>query len=319
LYEAAARATLAPSILNTQPWHWQVHRSSLDLFADTSRQIQSIDRQRRLLTLSCGGALHHACVTLRARGMAPDVDREPDKAQPDLLARIRTTAPHEVSRADLTEAASIGQRHSDRRVIAARAPVNPRDIELLRRAADDCGAQLHRVTAEQRPFLAMAATRAQTIEDREEPYQRDLVAWTDDRPQGAGIPAETLVSTNVPRPVPLRNFAGGGETGLHPGLGDDTFADYLILATPGDEPRDWLRGGEAMSAVWLDATSRRIAASVLSNVIEVPGARTLVASLLPVRGYPQIVLRIGIAAHPNPPPASPRRAPKRVIDIDDRA
>jgi hypothetical protein len=318
LYQAAERATLAPSILNTQPWRWRVHRSSLELFADNARQIPSIDPERRLLTLSCGGALQHACAALRVRGVEPDVRRQPDPTVPDLLARIRSEGPHDVTRSDLTVAASIGQRHTDRRVIAARVPVNTRDIELLQRAASQHRTQLHRVTDEQRRFLALAAASAQQMEERDEAYQRDLVAWTDDRPGDAGVPTGTLVSPRVPRPVPLRDFAGGGETGLHPGLGDDRFADYLILATAGDEPADWLEAGEAMSEVWLDATSRRIAVSVISDVIEIPGARALIAGLLSEPGNPQLVLRIGIAAHPGPPPASPRRPPEAVIDIDDR-
>jgi hypothetical protein len=45
------------------------------------------------------------------------------------------------------------------------------------------------------------------------------------------VPKETLVSNTAARPVPLRDFAGGGETGLHPGSGDDRFANYLVLAT----------------------------------------------------------------------------------------
>ena len=119
-------------------------------------------------------------------------------------------------------------------------------------------------------------------------------------------------------PVSLRDFAGGGETGLHAGLGDDTFADFLVLATTGDRPSDWLLAGEAMSAVWLTATAHTVAASVLSDVIEVPDARAMVASLLPVQSYPQLVLRIGVAAHPTPPPASPRRRPETVIEVDRR-
>jgi hypothetical protein len=132
------------------------------------------------------------------------------------------------------------------------------------------------------------------------------------------VPADTLVAKDA-RQVSLRDFAGGGETGLHAGLGDDTFADFLVLATTGDQRSDWLLAGEAMSAVWLTATAHTVAASVLSDVIEVPDARAMVASLLPVQSHPQLVLRIGIAAHPTPPPASPRRRPETVIDVDDRA
>jgi hypothetical protein len=315
LYEAAAKATLAPSILNTQPWRWRLHGETLDLFADPDRQVRSIDPRRRLLTLSCGAALQHACVALRADGLAPAVARLPDRAEPDLLARLSITGSHAATRGDQVEAGCLRRRHSDRRAIAARTPVNARDVDLLRQAAARHGAGLHLVSATQRPFLAMAAQSAQTIEARQDLYQEELVAWTEERPRGAGVPAETLVA-NIRRVVPLRDFAGGGETGLHPGLGDDTFADYLVLATPDDDPLDWLRGGEALSAVWLEATARTIAASVLSDVIEVPGARTLVASLLPEPAHPQLVLRIGIAAQPTPPPASPRRDPRAVIDLD---
>ena len=317
LYDAAATATLAPSILNTQPWRWRVQRSSVELYADPDRQIVSIDPHRRLLILSCGGALHHACVALRARGFQPDVSRMPDSADPDLLARIRVSGPRDVQPADLAEAEAISRRRTDRRVIAATAPVQERDIDLLRQAADEHGVQLHLVTADQKPFLAAAAAKAQTIQDHDEEYQRDLKAWTVDRPRDEGVPVETLVA-DPPRPVPLRDFAGGAEMALRPGLAADKYADFIILATPVDEPVDWLRGGEAMSAVWLTATVNTLAASVLSNVIEVPGARALIASLLPGHLHPQLVIRIGIEDSPTPPLASPRRLADTIIDVVNR-
>jgi hypothetical protein len=316
LYESAAKATLAPSILNTQPWRWRVHPTHLDLYGDWARQVPSIDPAGRELTVSCGGALHHACVVLRARGLAPDVLRLPDAAEPDLLARIHVAA-HDTSRADIAEAASIARRHSDRRLIAATYPVSEEVIDRLRRAAETFHARLHRVTGEQRPILGLAAATAQGAQKGDEAYQGDLIAWTDDRPTGEGVPADTLVAKES-RPVSLRDFAGGGETGLHGGLGDDTFADFLVLATAGDQPSDWLLAGEAMSSVWLTATAHTVAASVLSDVIEVHEARAMVASLLPVQSYPQLVLRVGVAAHPTPPPASPRRRLEAVIEVDDR-
>jgi len=316
LYESAARATLAPSILNTQPWRWRVHPTFLDLYGDRERQVPSIDPDGRELILSCGGALHHACVVLRARGLEPEVQRHPHSAEPDLLARIHV-ASHDVRQADVAEAESIARRHSDRRLIAATYPVSDDVIDRLRRAAETFHARLYRVTGEQRPFLGLAAATARAAQKHDQAYQDDLIAWTDDRPTGEGVPAGTLVADEA-RPVSLRDFAGGGETGLHAGLGDDTFADFLILATTGDQPSDWLLAGEAMSAVWLFATAHTVAASVLSDVIEVPEARAIVASLLPVQGYPQLVLRIGVAAHPTPPPASPRRRLEGVIEVDDR-
>jgi nitroreductase len=317
LRQAAEWAMLAPSILNTQPWRWRVHALRLDLFADFDRVVASVDRDRRMLTISCGAALHHACATLRSNGMTPQVTRYPDPNRPDLLATIAIVDERPPDRHELDLAGAIWTRRSDRRPIQAPTPPGPSDVDLMRRAAEQMGARLHLITEDQQPFLALAASSAASIEDRAESYQRDLVAWTDERRPGEGVSIQTLVAHRV-RPVPLRDFAGGGETRLHPGHGDDANADYLILATDGDTPVDGLRAGEALSLVWLTATNRGLAGSVLSNVIEVPGARALVASLLPEPGQPQLVLRLGIAAHPAPPPASPRRRPESVITVEGR-
>ena len=117
------------------------------------------------MILSCGGALHHACVALLVRGFEPDVCRMPDPGNPDVLARIRVSGPHNVRSTDLAEAGSISQRHSDRRLIAATVPVLRRDIDLFRRTAAEHGVQLHLVTADQKSILAMAAAQAQTMEN----------------------------------------------------------------------------------------------------------------------------------------------------------
>jgi hypothetical protein len=293
-----------------------VHPSRLELFADLDRVVTSVDPQHRLMAISCGGALQHACLALRAHGLVPSVERYPDHRRDNRLATITIEGRHPATRAELNLAVAAWERRSDRRPIGAASRVRKSDVELLRSAAAACGAQLDPVNEDQKPFLATAARSAQTIEGRDEPYRHDLIAWTDDRPPGEGVPPRTRVSGGI-RPVPLRDFPGAGETGLDPGLGDDTNADYLVLATDGDTALDWLRAGEALSLVWLTATSLDIAASVLSNVIEVPGARALVRSLLPDPGNPQLVLRIGLATHPEPPPASPRRRPERVIALEE--
>jgi hypothetical protein len=68
------RPAAAPSIHDTRPWRWIVHDNTLDLYADHSRAVPQSDPDGRLLTISCGAALHHAMVALAASGRAASVD-----------------------------------------------------------------------------------------------------------------------------------------------------------------------------------------------------------------------------------------------------
>src|SRR4029450_1460977 len=91
LAHAAQTAGLAPSIHNTQPWRWRVEGSTLELRAERSRQLGITDPSGRMLAISCGTALHQARVALAAAGWTAEVDRVPDRADPDLLARATVT------------------------------------------------------------------------------------------------------------------------------------------------------------------------------------------------------------------------------------
>ncbi len=315
LRDAAAAALYAPSVLNTQPWRWRLRESTLDLHRDVSRQLRSIDAIGRLATVSCGGALHHAHVLLSGRGYEVKIRRFPDGTNPNLLARVAIAAADEVDRRDFEMARAIRDRRSDRRPIAADSRIDDAQLHVLESAATRQGASLYRVTETQRPFLRSAVDRAQSIEGRNEAYRRDLYAWTLERPRGAGVSFVSVVAP-VARPVALRDFADGGEAGLDPGFGDDRSADYLIVVTAGDEPIDWLRAGEATSAVWLTATANRLAMSAISDVVEVAGARALLASLIEGPGHPQLVLRTGFQRQPTPPPPSSRRELRDVLDED---
>src|SRR5262245_27427268 len=94
LHDAAQTAVAAPSIFNTQPWRWQVDHSSLRWWAEHERQLLVADPEGRMLTVSCGVALHHARVAPAAAGHGAVVERLPDPADADLLAEIHLTGPH---------------------------------------------------------------------------------------------------------------------------------------------------------------------------------------------------------------------------------
>ena len=144
-------ATRAPSVHNSQPWHWRVGPSSLNLYADSSRHLPRTDPDRRDMLLSCGAGLHHCTVALAAIGWRAKIHRLPDPSEPGHLAAVEVVAqsPGEL---DVTLAAAIARRRTDRRTYspwpvpwgdialmgarAARAGVMLRQTDLLPRLAD---------------------------------------------------------------------------------------------------------------------------------------------------------------------------------------
>jgi hypothetical protein len=314
LADAARVALRAPSVMNTQPWQWRFTADVLELHADRGRQLEVADPVGRLLTLSCGAALDHARTALVADGHEVVVERQPDPAQPDLLARLGVTGTREPDLADLALRAAIERRHTDRRGYGDQ-PVPPPVVRRLCAVAQERGAALHVVRDDQLPALAAAATRASEVELTDPEYRVELIRWTN-RPQwsGDGVPAGTAVTAAAPRPVPVRELSLGPERGMAAGPGTDRGACYAILFGDGDEPADWLRAGEALSAVLLTATAAGISAAPMSDVIEVGGTRERLRGLLSRLGHPYLVLRFGFAVAPGTVPATPRRDIAEVVD-----
>ncbi|MGV9809966.1 Acg family FMN-binding oxidoreductase [Micromonospora chersina] len=314
MLEAAARQALhAPSVFNTQPWRWRITTDTLELRADPDRQLATTDPDGRLLTLSCGAALHHARVFLAAAGWAVTVERWPDPADPALLARLRATGPAHLDVAAARLVDAIPRRRTDRRAYGDR-PVPEPVLARLRAAVEAEDAHLHIVRPDQMPMLAVSTGRAADAELADPAYREELRRWTD-RPAGSGdgVPTATAVRPG-PRRVPLRDYAPGGAAGLTAGADFDRGAAYLILFGEQDEPAAWLRGGEALSALLLTATAEGLASAPLSDAIEVAWPRAMMRDLLAGIGDPYLVVRVGWGPDDDLPPA-PRRTAAAVIEM----
>jgi nitroreductase len=111
--------------------------------------------------------------------------------------------------------------------------------------------------------------------------------------------------------VPGRDFAHAGT--LPVGAGHDRAAAYAVLYGPGDEPADWLRAGEALSAGWLAATERGMAVLPYSAVVELPAIRAALRRVLASVGYPYLVLRLGTAAQA--PPHTRRLPVSQTVEV----
>jgi nitroreductase len=306
LAEAATAAGYAPSIHNTQPWRWLVHDDVLDLYADRSRALPVADPDGRLLTISCGTAVHHCLVALAADSWAADVDRIPDPADPDLLARIRLTETTPVNADAMHMFQNLRLRHTDRRPVSSTA-LDPNAVESVRRAATAPGIDVQVLTAEQVDALGSACARADAIEAADASQRLELAYWVGgERAAGTGMGPEVIPADMPSGAVPGRDFV---RTGTLPARGEsEGAATYLMLFGSGDEPVDWLQAGEALSAAWLTATGLGLSVLPFSSVIEVAVAReSLRQSVLAGLGEPYLVVRLG---NPDPEHGLTARTPR---------
>jgi len=313
---AAAEAALrAPSIFNTQPWRWHVTSGGLDLYADPGRQLPVVDPDHRLSTLSCGVALHHARTALAAEGYDVEVVRLPDAQRPNLLARLRISGHHPPAPEDIRRYETTLIRHTDRRLFTDQ-PVPSGATDSLRDAAEAERTHLHVLRRDDVPVLASAVAHAQAMELADPAYRAELAHWTG-RTAGArdGVPAAT-VTAPAPRTVRVREFTLDGSGRSAAGSGTDNRAVYAVLSADADEPRTWLRAGEALSAVLLTAVVLDLAVSPMSDVAEVPATRALLRGLLAGIGYPLLVLRVGVAEPNVPVAATPRRSAADAVRVD---
>jgi hypothetical protein len=312
LHYAVGRALRAPSVHNTQPWHFVVDQDAVTVRADRSRQLPSLDPSGRELVMSVGAALLNLRVGLAVRSWATEVRRLPDPDDPDLVAVVRAVPGRpETELADLDNA--IARRRTNRRRYSTE-PVPDDLIARLSVAAAAEGAQLVPVrSAEQRRIVARLTATAAREQDADPSYRAELLGWTG-RPESAG---DGVPSASVPRTdglaragVPLRDLDPAGRGGLPADTGG-RHETLILLTTRADDEASWLRAGEALERVLLRLTQSGYVGQPVTQAVEVPVTRSQLRAALSWDAHPQMLLRIGRAAAT---PAVPRRSRARVVE-----
>ena len=298
-------ATRAPSIDNTQPWRWRVGQGGLHLYSDSGMQLPNTDPDGRDLILSCDATLNHCVIALAAMGWRAVVHRYPDSADPDHLAAIELY-PQTPERADITLAAAITQRRTDRRIYSAR-PVAPGDIAAMVALAGRMGVMLRQVDAVEKlhDIVKQAARAHATNRD----YLAELATWSGRYGSQAGVPARNVPEHDCGAPIPGRIFAGPRLVQPPGASPAEDNAAILVLSTPSDDRLAQLRAGEATSALLLTATVMGLATCPITEPLEIPATRDAIRDeVLSAEGHPQMLLRVGWAPdNADPLPPTPRR------------
>jgi nitroreductase len=280
-------AISAPSIFNTQPWCFRVRQDSIDLFADLSRQLHVVDPDGRELSMSVGAALLNLRVALLSHGRRPLTRLLPGDA-PALAARVRC-GPVVVPNHSVRALAAAVPRRRTNRLPYARTPIPADVIDELRASAAAEGARLHLLNTVSRNAVFAIARSAQRT-DLDEAYRRELAEWTHGIPgRRDGLPPSTIGPPDATGRLPLRDFTPGV---ARDGTPFEPHPQIAVLTTDHDGPLQWLRSGQALQRVLLTATVRGIAAQPITQPLEVPRLRQLMAGA-DRRRFPQAIIRLG--------------------------
>ncbi|WP_173052662.1 Acg family FMN-binding oxidoreductase [Phytohabitans houttuyneae] len=317
LETAVAAAIRAPSLHNSQPWRFRLRDGGIEVLVERDRPLPVAghgDLGDWAAHLACGAAVFNLRLALAAEGVPPRVRLFPNPDDPDVVARLEPDRPRPATPAELELLAAVPRRRSSRLpffpepvpgeirwrlVEAARAEGGWLDLVVGTAAVDAFGE------------LARGANR---VLERDPRYRAEIAAWTRHGPAPDGVPARAGGPVAEPHDLlPQRPF---GDRTRAPGRDFEAEPLVAVVGAAGDTAVDRLTAGQALQRVLLTATGAGLAASMLSQPIEVAAARERLRTALSRFGSPQMVLRVGYG---QPAWPTPRRPAAEVIDMAVRS
>lgn len=311
--ELIRTACLAPSVANTQPWTWRsTPDDTVELRADRTRQLTTLDPHGRELVISCGSALHHFVVAADAFGLVASVTELPEAGERDLLARVRLS-PGRITDEGAERLAALENRRTDRRGVADWPIPLPRLVRLAEIAEDE-GARvvvLSDPAAARRAEELVEAARQSQLTDAAAMAEQE--AWRDRGGTGDGVPGTVAEPRRDVEPhAPPTRFARHDE-GRDP---HEEHEDVLVaVCTTEDDAAAWLAAGRTLSALWLEATRTGLALTPTTQVTEVATTRELFRRDVLHGRQPQVLARVGWPAAAAASPRTERTPRRRVEDV----
>lgn len=304
-----SRAVLAPSSHNTQPWRFAVSETAIDLWMDRRRALPVNDPAGRELIISCGCALMNLRVAAARARMAVAVRSFPSpRGQPDWLARVTASRdaeghPDDIESDEVALADFLGRRHTCRGTFVEREVEAPAVAALVACARQEGVGMDVIPPGVARDRLARSVTLGDEMQWANPAWREELATWMHRRNDGDGLTVPSLWLPVVRTLV--RAFNMGHRVGVSHGAAVRRAPCIAVLSTEGDHPGDWLRAGQALERVLLQAAGLGLQACFFNQPVQVEPLRS---QLQPLAGgaFPQMVLGLGYPRSEQM--ASPRRA-----------
>lgn len=308
-------ALLAPSEYNTQPWLFQVHGESVDLYADETRRLPIVDPDDRELLISCGAACFNLRLAARHFGYHTQMEVQIGQERRGWLVRLHLGTKRPATEEEERLFAAIPLRQSNRSLYEARS-VPKEVIARLQACAGYEGTWLQLIedphTRKLLYDLIVAGDRRQWAN---QPFRHELAHWVRAQRAGTtdGLPGEVRAKGSVQEitgPFVVRTFDLWREEAakdLQLAAGAPVLA---VLGTFSDVPDSWFMAGLAVERLLLSACASGLQTSFVNQPIEVPALRSWLCQALGRNDFPQLIIRIGYG---KPAPMTPRRSVQEVL------
>ncbi|TCN42229.1 hypothetical protein EV644_104611 [Kribbella orskensis] len=302
--ELLRAAVAAPSMHNTQPWRFRFDGCVIEVHRDRARELPAEDPDRRMLHVSLGAAVFNLRVEAAHLAYGSQVRSVLDRARPDLVAEVELVG----AGAETEELYRLAPYLQVRRT--NRQPYQDRRVpDEVRRLLDVSsrleGTELQWIGDRARlKWLYLATNDADLEDDRNAARSEERRLWVGGDRTADGIPSTALGPRATSPDSPARDMAAMPADSGRPMATFEQEPQLAILATRRDGPAEWLRAGQAMQRVLLEATANGLSTSLLNQAIEHDTLRWLVHDPLGSWTRPQAVIRFGYGP---PVPPTPRR------------
>lgn len=304
-------ATLAASAHNTQPWKFKVTGNTVDVFVDWDRHLTVSDPSLRELYISIGCTITNILVAARYWEYEPEISYFPEgeeKHKP--AARIvcnKTNHPANGKNAVLFTA--IANRRTNRNTYD-KQPLTDKERQALPATDNETVILLADNNKIDKIAELTEEATIQTLSRKD--FKEELSHWVrnnwtsrhDGMPGYAmGIPAPlSLVSPIMVRFAPIHKQEGPKTREQM-----NSSSAVAIITSETDLFIEWVKAGQAMEQIWLEATAAGLSVAPLIASVEAgEGTRAKLKQILGTSLLPQSILRLGHTGH-KPLRSSPRR------------
>jgi hypothetical protein len=264
--------------------------------------------------MSCGCALFHLRCAMRHFGYLGVVEIFPEQ-DADLVARVSLGTGEDTDVEESMLFYMIPKRRTNRQPFSD-DPVPGSTLVTLQRTAEAEGAWLRFFNGQEtRSAIAELIAEGDRIQWADKAFRLELSKWVRANHSGRrdGIPGYAVGIDDLlsyTGPLVVRTFdMGEGQAARDHEVATGSPV-LMVLGSDDDKPHDWVASGQALARVLLRARAEDLWASFLNQAIEVPQLRPKVKALAGHAGFPQVVLRLGVAEGVK---ATPRREVEEVL------